>query len=148
MPLVSVSQIISAPIEDVWSEIRDFGAHSSWIEGAPEISLQGGSGTSVGVLRRVLYEDGAYFDEVLTALDDKAYLQKYDVIGDLPLPVYNVFGAMQLYRVSADDMTLVERWLSYDTPLTMEEAGEFAKTREMLLADSLVLLAALFEKKS
>ncbi len=97
MPIVSASKILDAPVVDVWGAIRDFGSHSRWIEHHPAISLVGGNGLTIGVKRRVTYGDGSFFDEILTAMDDRKWLQEYDVVGDLPLPVYNVTGAMQLY---------------------------------------------------
>ena len=100
---------------------------------------------TVGVRRRVTYGDGSYFDEILTGQDDRSHFQEYDVIGDLPLPVYNVRGAMRLHEVTADSATLVVRTLTYDTPLDPEEAEAFAKTRHDLLAKSLDILADLLD---
>lgn len=145
MPTVHASRIIQAPIADVWAVIRDFGAHGRWIEHHPQIALAGGDGLTIGVKRRVTYADGSFFDEVLTGIDDRRWFQEYDVVGELPLPVYNVSGAMQLHPVIADDATLVVRRLTYDTPLAEDEAHAFADTRYALLAASLDLLASLFD---
>lgn len=145
MPIVSASRVIDAPVADVWGAIRDFGSHSRWIEHHPAISLEGGDGLTIGVKRRVTYGDGSFFDEILTAMDDRKWLQEYDVVGDLPLPVYNVTGAMQLYAIGSGAGTFVERRLSYDTPLSEAEAAAFAQSRLDLLAASLDLLADLFK---
>lgn len=144
MTIVRASELIAAPVQRVWGVVRDFGAHSAWLEGQPAITLSGGSGTTVGVMRSVIYSNGQRFDEVLTALDDKTYFQQYDIVGKLPLPVYNVYGAIQLHPVTATDVTLVERRLYYDTPLPQDEAQAFALTRIDLLAGSLRLLGQLF----
>lgn len=145
MPTVRASRVIRAPVADVWEAIRDFGAHGRWIEHHPKITLEGGDGLTIGVKRRVTYSDGSFFDEILTGMDDRSRFQEYDVVGDLPLPVYNVRGAMQLRTITADNTTLVERLLTYDTPLPEDEAQAFAGTRYELLAASLDLLASLFE---
>ncbi|AMK20472.1 MULTISPECIES: SRPBCC family protein [Sphingobium] len=145
MPTVRARRIINAPVAEIWQAIRDFGTHSRWIEHHPEITLEGGDGLTIGVKRRVTYGDGSYFDEVLTGADDRNWVQEYDVVGDLPLPVYNVFGAMQLYPVNSEGPTLVERRLTYDTPLPEVEARAFEVSRLTLLASSLDGLAALFE---
>ena len=145
MPTVRARRIINAPVATVWEAIRDFGTHARWIEHHPVISLEGGDGLTIGVKRRVTYGDGSYFDEVLTGMDDRTWTQEYDVIGDLPLPVYNVYGAMQLTPVGAEGPTLVERRLTYDTPLPEDEARAFEASRFALLSDSLDILAALFE---
>ncbi|MAC57069.1 MAG: hypothetical protein CMH85_02060 [Novosphingobium sp.] len=145
MPTVRARRIINAPVAELWLAIRDFGTHSRWIEHHPEISLEGVDGLTIGVKRRVTYGDGSYFDEVLTGMDDRNWIQEYDVVGDLPLPVYNVFGAMQLFPISSEGPTLVERRLTYDTPLPEAEARVFEESRLTLLSDSLDLLASLFE---
>lgn len=145
MPTIRASRVIRAPITDVWEAIRNFGAHDRWIEHHPHIALEGGDGLTVGVKRRVTYSNGSFFDEILTGMDDRNWLQEYDVVGDLPLPVYNVRGAMQLHAITADNTTLVERRLTYDTPLPEDEARAFGSTRYELLAASLDLLASLFE---
>lgn len=144
MPTVRARRIIEVPVARVWHAIRDFGTHSRWIEHHPAITLEGGDGLTIGVKRRVTYGDGSYFDEVLTGMDDRIWMQEYDVVGDLPLPVYNVYGAMQLYPISIDGPTLVERRLTYDTPLPEDEARMFEASRHVLLANSLDILAALF----
>lgn len=145
MPTVRARRIINAPVDQIWEAIRDFGTHSRWIEHHPTIVLEGGDGLTIGVKRRVTYDDGSHFDEVLTGMNDRTWTQEYDVVGDLPLPVYNVVGAMQLIPVGLDGPTLVERRLTYDTPLPESEARAFETTRFVLLADSLEILAALFE---
>jgi len=147
MPTVRASRVIQAPVADVWAAIRDFASHSSWIEHHPAITLEGGDGFTIGVKRRVTYADGSYFDEVLTGMDDRRWTQEYDVIGDLPLPVYDVSGAMQLHPIAGDNSTFVERRLSYDTPLAEADARSFADTRYALLAASLDLLASLFDQR-
>ncbi|VVO58476.1 hypothetical protein PS900_00672 [Pseudomonas fluorescens] len=143
MPTVSTSRVIDAPIDEVWRAIRDFGSHSRWIEHHPEIELEGGDGLTIGVKRRVIYGEELFFDEILTGMDDRKWVQEYDVIGDLPLPIFSVVGTMQLYPVGTSG-TLVERRLSYDTPLSQDEAHAFAQSRVDLLATSLDLLADLF----
>jgi len=143
---VRVTEVIDAPIDEVWRTIRDFGSHADWIEGRPKITLQGGSGATVGVLRQTVFADGVRFDEVLTALDDKAHVIEYDVVGAIPLPIYNVHGAIKLYPITSSNRTLVERRLDYDTPLPRPEAEAFLQTRVRVLAASLKLLAASVRK--
>lgn len=137
---VCTSGIIERPIEDVWKAIRDFGSHSIWIEGQPHIKLEGSSGTTVGVKRSTIFSDGLRFDEVLTGLDDVTYTIKYDVVGEIPIPAYDIHGVIQLNPISASKMTLAERCLTYDTGLPKSEAKAFALSRIKLLAGSLELL--------
>ncbi len=138
---VCVSGLLPTSIEIAWGKIRDFGSHSSWIEGHPQITLRGGTGTTIGVERTTLFKNGTRFDEVLTGLDDREHLFHYDVIGELPIPAYNVHGEVRLYPVSADNKTLAERCLTYDSALPKAEADAFRESRERILAASLRLLA-------
>lgn len=145
MPTVRARRIIHAPVAQIWAAIRDFGSHSSWIEHHPAIMLEGGDGLTIGVKRCVTYGDGSCFNEIMTGIDDRIWMQEYDVLGPLPLPVYNVYGAMQLYPITSDGPTLVERRLTYDTPLPEDEAHIFEASRFDLLLGSLDILAGLFE---
>lgn len=138
---VCVSHALPAPVEIAWSKIRDFGSHSAWIAGAPTITLQGGTGFTVGVKRSTVFKDGTQFDEILTVLDDRQHVIEYDVVGKLPIPAYNVHGRIALSPITADGSSLIERCLEYDTTLAPSEAEAFRRTREKLLAESLTLLA-------
>lgn len=143
---VCASRVIAAPIDEVWLRIRDFGSHADWIKGSPKVWLEGGAGTTVGVKSYTQFSDGDVYVETLTALDDKAHTLKYDVIGELPLPIYNASGAFRLYPVTKDNSTLIERCLYYDTSLPKEKQAAFAKGRTQVLASSLDLLSDLLAK--
>jgi hypothetical protein len=139
---VCVSGLLPSSIDVAWAKIRDFGSHSIWIEGHPDIVLEDGSGTMVGVKRVTTFKDGTRFDEILTHLDDRHHSIGYDVIGDLPIPAYDVHGTIRLTPISIDGRTVVERCLTYDTTLGRAEAEAFRVSREQALSKSLELLAA------
>lgn len=143
---VCVSGTLSAPINTAWASIRDFGGHADWIDGHPDIKLEGGTGTTVGVRRITTFHDGLRFDEVLTALDDRNHVIGYDVVGHLPIPAIDVRGTIRLAAITANDTTWVERCLDYETSLPQSEAQTFRASRANLLAESLKLLAKRFEK--
>lgn len=143
---VCTSRVIDAPVRDVWLKIRDFGSHGDWIEGSPKVWLEGGTGTTVGVKSYTQFANGDTFVEVLTALDDKNHMLKYDVIGELPLPIYNTRGEFTLHSITTGSDTLIERCLYYDTDLPKEERETFAEGRKQALSNSLDLLAGKFTK--
>jgi Polyketide cyclase / dehydrase and lipid transport len=140
MAIVRVSTIIHVPINRVWGNVRDFATHVEWIHGARVISMEGGTGTTVGVVR-TLDVQGMIVVERLTALDDDAHSMSYTIVGDLPLPMYDIHGSIAMVSDTSADSTLVERILRYDTPLPRGEADAFRKTRVDILAASLEELA-------
>jgi hypothetical protein len=143
---VCVSDTLPASVDTAWTRIRDFGSHAEWIDGHPEVKLEGGLGTTVGVRRSTISRNGLRFDEVLTALDDRNRIMTYDVLGKLPIPAYDVHGSIQLMPITASGTTFAQRCLTYDTTLSGADAETFKHSREGLLAESLRLLAGLFKQ--
>jgi uncharacterized protein YndB with AHSA1/START domain len=136
MAIVRVSTTIQAPIDRVWANVRDFATHARWIHGATVKRMEGGTGTTVGVVR-TLEVQGMLVVERLTALDDDAHRMAYEIVGDLPLPMYNIHGTISMTSDTAAGTTLVERTLHYDTSLPRAEAEAFRTTRVEILAASL-----------
>jgi carbon monoxide dehydrogenase subunit G len=136
--------MVNAPIERIWADVRDFESHARWIEGASETRMEGGNGTTVGALRTVVVH-GMVVTERLTALDDDAHRLAYRIVGDLPMPIYDISGSISMASDTAGDSTLVERVLNYETWLPRDEAEQFRQSRVEILQDSLRLLAKLYE---
>ena len=58
MPQPYRSILISAPVEKVWSAVRDFGGLSAWHPVIAESSLDSGTDGQVGAVRRLVLGDG------------------------------------------------------------------------------------------
>ena len=109
--------VVNAPVEKVWSTVRDF--HDlSWAKGVVEKTEIVGElkGDQVGA-KRILNDA---FHETLRTLSDLNYLVEYS-IEDGPGPVAkdqvrNYTGHVQLYSVTADNSTFVEWTSKYDSP--------------------------------
>ena len=109
MPKVYNSIIVPAPIEEVWSRIRDF--HDfSW---APSLVIScekvgGGDGYSVGARRRL---NGAFLDTLIAySAIDRRMMYSLDE-GPSPVSsreIHDYVGNLHLLPVTADNTTFAE----------------------------------------
>lgn len=117
--------VVNAPVDRVWSTVRDF--HDlSWAKGVIEsLEVVGDKkGDQIGA-RRLL--NGA-FHETLLELSDIEHRIQYR-IDDGPGPiakdaVRNYIGTLRLLPVTSDDRTFVEWTSRYDSP-DSAAVGEF-----------------------
>jgi len=108
---------VKAPIETVWSRIRNF--HDlSWAKGVVEsVEVVGEFKADQLGARRLL---NGVFHETLVALSDLDRVVEYS-IDDGPDPiakdqVSGYIGRVRLFSITADDTTFVEWTSSYDSP--------------------------------
>lgn len=109
--------VIAAPIDKVWSTVRDF--HDlSWAKGVAEkVDVVGDKkGDQIGA-KRVLNDA---FAETLLELSDLNHTIQYS-IDDGPGPVAkdqvkNYIGTVRLFAVTSDNTTFVEWASRYDSP--------------------------------
>jgi len=100
MTSVYESSVIDAPVETVWTAIRDFGGLASWhpgmfaslvwenefvskrnklVFGGSEIE-NGQPDNQIGVIRKLTAKDGAVVRERLLALDDQNHFVTYTIL--------------------------------------------------------------------
>ena len=70
MPNPYKSLVISAPIDQVWSVVRQFNGLPAWHPVIASSSLDTGAEGQVGTVRRLVTGDGGVIVERLLALDD------------------------------------------------------------------------------
>jgi hypothetical protein len=80
---VSVNISIPAAADEVWQTLRDFGGVDKWAPGIASLSL---SGTGVGAVRTVTYQDGGRAVERLESLNDDSRTLSYTIL-ESTLPV-------------------------------------------------------------
>jgi NADPH:quinone reductase-like Zn-dependent oxidoreductase len=87
---VTRSTIIDAPIEQVWSVLRDFNSHIAWHPIVAQSVIEGDEPADrVGCVRRFTLRDGARVREQLLALSDREYRCTYCILeADVPLERY------------------------------------------------------------
>ncbi len=99
------SVIINAPIETVWSAIRNFDGVDNWNPGVTAAKLESGSATEVGSIRLLDIVDGTQFRETLLAHSDLEHFYTYDII-DSPLNCQNYIATHGLIEITDGNKTL------------------------------------------
>ncbi len=90
MVRVTRSTIVDAPIEQVWSVLRDFNSHTAWHPVVAESQIEGDEPADrVGCVRRFTLQDGARVREQLLSLSDRDHRFTYCILeADVPLERY------------------------------------------------------------
>ncbi len=102
---VSASVIINAPIEQVWAAVRCFDAVANWNPGVTAATMESGSPTAVGSVRKLNIVDGSVFRETLLAHSDLEYYYSYDII-ESPLPCRNYIATHRFIEITDGNKTL------------------------------------------
>lgn len=90
------SIILKAPVETVWSLVRDFNGLPSWAPAVAKSKIEGGLDADVvGCIRSFHTHDGAHIRERLLSLDDARYTFTYNF--EKPaFPVKNYIATLRL----------------------------------------------------
>jgi hypothetical protein len=98
--------IIEAPVETVWTTIRDFSALAAWHPAVSQSAIEGGGDPDVvGCIRALTLEGGATARERLLMLDDSRYTFSYNF--ETPaFPIENYVATVELIPVTNGDHTL------------------------------------------
>jgi uncharacterized protein YndB with AHSA1/START domain len=108
------SIILKAPIETVWSLVRDFNALPKWAPAIAKSKIEGGLDADVvGCVRSFYTRGGQHIRERLLALDDATYSLTYNF--EKPaFPVRNYIATLRLYPVTHTDETFAEWTATFD----------------------------------
>ena len=108
------SAIIKAPVETVWSLIRDFNGLPGWAVGIVDSKIEGGLDSDVvGCVRSFHTDDGTHIRERLLTLDDARYTFTYNF--EKPaFPVKNYIATIRLMPVTHGDATFAEWEANFD----------------------------------
>jgi hypothetical protein len=110
---VYISDVIDAPIEKVWSVMRDYNDMPSYHPGIKKSIIEGaGASDQVGCVRRLTLADG-FVRERLLCLDDKNYVFTYEII-ESSLPVRDYVAGVRLHRVTEGHRTFAEWWADFE----------------------------------
>jgi len=112
---VSVSSVISAPIEKVWSTIRDFNALPAWHPAIADSKIENDEPSDkVGCIRNFNLKDGGNLREQLLALNDHDHACTYSIL-ESPMPVENYVATLQLVKITDGDRTYIQWTAEFDT---------------------------------
>lgn len=100
MPHVVRSTIIDAPVDRLWSVLRDFNGHDRWhpIVAKSEIE-RAYPPDRIGCIRRFLLRDGNELREQLLTLSDLEMTFSYCLL-DTPIPLFNYVAHVRLLPVT------------------------------------------------
>jgi hypothetical protein len=94
---VSVNVSLSAAADKVWQTLRDFGGLSDWAPGIADLSL---TGSGVGAVRTLTYQDGSRVVERLESLNDATRTLSYTIL-ESTLPVEGYVASLTVRDLGA-----------------------------------------------
>ena len=124
------STVIDAPIERVWSVLRDFNSHDRWHDVVDESRIEGGERSDqVGCVRSFTLKDGNRVREQLLALSDREHRSTYCIV-EATVPLQRYVATVTLKPVTDGDRTFWHWESSFATP-----PGRERELREMVARD-------------
>jgi hypothetical protein len=147
MPKVVRSTVIEAPVEAIWSVLRDFNGHDRWHPAVAESHIERGQTSDrVGCVRRFRLQDGSELRERLLTLSDADMAFTYCLL-ETPIPLLNYVAHVRLAPVTDADHTFWHWESRFDTPAGREAElarmvgeniyeGGFAAIREHLAKEA------------
>lgn len=126
MPRAYTSVVLPAPVDRVWSVVRDFDALPTWHPAITASTLVEGTQGQVGAVRRLeTGDDGGAVLERLAGLDDEARRLTYTIL-ESPFAVRRYVATIRVAPVtgsrSETGETFVEWWAEYDADAADEPA--------------------------
>jgi len=79
---------IKAPLEKVWTTVKDFDGLNKWHPGFSSVELVSGANGRAGAVRKVTIKDGPSFTERLLSFDAAHHSYRYGIV-ESPLPITN-----------------------------------------------------------
>ena len=118
---VTRSTVINAPIDRVWSVLRDFSSHTAWHPVVAESIIEGDEPSDrVGCVRRFRLQDGARVREQLLSLSDRDHRMTYCILNaDIPLERY--VATVQFKPVTDGDGTFWHWQSTFRAPRGREQ---------------------------
>ncbi|HVF65575.1 MAG TPA: SRPBCC family protein [Casimicrobiaceae bacterium] len=122
---VTRSAILDAPIERVWSVLRDFNSHTAWHPIVAESTIERGEPSDqVGCVRNFTLHDGHHIREQLLTLSDRDHVSTYCIL-DATIPMKRYVATATLKRVTDGERTFWHWESTFEPPRGREQ--EFAK---------------------
>lgn len=124
------SIILKAPVETVWSVVRDFNGLPKWAPSIARSKIESGLDADVvGCVRSFYTHDGGHIRERLLMLDDANYSFAYNF--EKPaFPVRNYVATLRLYPVTHGDQCFAEWTAHFD-----EAPGDEGKYERIVSKD-------------
>lgn len=119
MAEVRATGTISAPVDEVWALVGDFGGIAGWLPTLISSELApGATGTQIGDVRQCTMDGSMTFPETQTARSDADYTYSY-TIPEGGLPMKNYASTIRLR--AEGDQTVMEWTCVFDPDPGMED---------------------------
>ncbi|GLZ12816.1 polyketide cyclase [Actinomadura sp. NBRC 104425] len=116
------STVLSAPADEVWGFLRDFGNLADWMPGVATCAIEdGGPADRVGCVRRVIGPGDTVFRERLCGMDDDDRSYWYGML-ESPLPIRDYVGRIRVAPVTDSGGSFVEWQGEFSVDAADEEA--------------------------
>jgi Polyketide cyclase / dehydrase and lipid transport len=114
MPKGFASSVIDAPVDEVWTRIRDFNALPVWHPAIDRSEIEGGRPSeAVGCVRSFYLADGGHIRETLLELSDARRSVTYDM-QEGPMAWSNYVATLRLLPISDGNRTYIEWSAEFD----------------------------------
>ena len=114
MVRVYSSSVLDAPVERVWTVVRDFNALPKWHPAIRESRIEHHHpADKVGCIRSFHLHDGGHIRERLLALSDYDYSCSYSIL-ESPMGVENYIATLKLIPITDGGRTFIEWSAEFD----------------------------------
>lgn len=114
MPRAYASGIVDAPVEKVWSVLREFNALPSWHSAIEASAIVEGTDGVCGAVRTLSLAGGGSVSERLLAVDDHTRTTTYTFTDSGPFAVRSYFATIHASPVTTDGRTFVEWFADFE----------------------------------
>lgn len=121
MPRAYASGIVAAPVEKVWSLLREFNALPSWHSGIGSSDIVEGTDGVCGCVRTLGLGGDSSVSERLLALDDHTRTTTYTFTDPGPFAVRNYVATVHALPVTTDGSTFVEWYADFEAAAEDEQ---------------------------
>lgn len=113
---VFTSAVIDAPVDAVWTRIRDFNALPAWNPNVVESRIEDDRPSdAVGCVRAFALKDGGRLREQLLSLSDLERSCTYSIL-ESPMPVEGYVARLRCLPITDGDRTYVEWTAEFECP--------------------------------
>jgi Polyketide cyclase / dehydrase and lipid transport len=117
MPRVIRSTIIDAPVDQLWSVLRDFNGHDKYHPIVAKSAIERGlPSDKIGCVRRFTLQDGGELREQLLALSDVEMTMSYCLL-ETPIPLFNYVAHVRLLPVTDGNRSFWHWESRFTTPV-------------------------------
>lgn len=117
------SDIVPAPVDQVWAVLGRFEAISDFVHKLTAGEIENGPGPVVGSVRLLTLRGGGQVRERLVSMDaaDRSYRYEFPE-GQCPFPVRSYLATIRVRPVTTQDATFVEWYGDYDCDADVVES--------------------------